>query len=310
MSNTLTRLIKEPLIQFLLIGTCIYGAYAVFAPPEAVDQDTLVRVDANRINSFVAQWTARWNRPPTRNELDGIINNYVREEILYRQAVIMGLNQDDPINRRRMAQRLEFLTSDIARLVEPEEGELEVYFEDNIELFSDPDHFSFIQIFFDPDKRDETTLDDAATALAELQAIGVPDPAAIEAGDQLMLENYFDSVTELEIRKRLGSGFTDEFLTLEPGIWHGPVLSGFGVHLVYILERVPAPRPILADMRAAVLDEWHRDRLKDFNEQFYEALKARYEIIIEDADLAPGSVLQVGEAATEPGEVPAAQVDE
>ena len=126
MSNRLTRLFTEPLVQFLIIGACIYGAYALFGTPEEDFRDTTIRVDANRIEAFIGQWEGRWNRPPTRQEIDGIIQQYVREDILYRQAVAMGLNEDDPITRRRMAQKLEFLTADLAMMKQPAEGELEL----------------------------------------------------------------------------------------------------------------------------------------------------------------------------------------
>jgi peptidyl-prolyl cis-trans isomerase C len=292
------RWLKEPLIQFLLIGACIYGAYGLFAPPEEGDLDATVLVDANRINGFAAQWQSRWNRPPTREELDGLINSFVREEILFRQAVAMGLAEDDAVFRRRMAQRLEFLTSDLARLVEPDEAELERYLQDNIEQFSASDQISFVQVFFDPDARGDATLDDANIVLATLREAGVPDPATVTAGDRFMLPNYFDAATELEVRKRLGGGFAEPLMALEPGAWHGPLLSGFGVHLVYVFEHVQAPTPLLAEVRDAVLEEWQQQQMKTFNEQFYQGLKQRYEVIIEDDALAPGSILQPGQGAT------------
>ena len=292
MSNSVTRLFKEPLIQFLLIGACIYGAYGLFAPPEESDLDTTVVVDANRINGFVAQWSSRWNRPPTKEELDGLVNSYVREEILYRQAVAMGLDEDDPVTRRRMAQRLEFLTSDLALVVEPDEAELERYFQDNIDQFRAPDLISFIQVFFDPDARDDNTLDDANEVLAELKTAGVPNPETLQAGDSFMLPGYFESATELEVRKRLGGGFTESLIELEPGVWHGPVLSGFGVHLVYVFEKVQASTPVLADVRPQVLEAWQREQMDTFNKKFYEGLKDRYTVIVEDDELTPGSLLE------------------
>jgi len=285
-------LFKEPLIQFLLIGACIYGAYGLFAPPEESDLDTTVVVDANRINGFVAQWSSRWNRPPTGEELDGLVNSYVREEILYRQAVAMGLDEDDPVTRRRMAQRLEFLTSDLALVVEPDEAELERYFQDNIDQFRAPNLISFIQVYFDPDARGDSTLDDANKALKELKTAGVPDPGTLQAGDSFMLPGYFASATELEVRKRLGGGFTESLIELEPGIWHGPVLSGFGVHLVYVFEKLQAPAPVLGDVRPQVLEAWQREQMDTFNKKFYEGLKDRYTVIVEDDGLAPGSLLE------------------
>lgn len=157
MSFKLPRLFSEPLIQFLIIGACIYGAYAWFGAPEEDFRDTRVHVDSARINAFISQWESRWNRPPTRDELDGLIQSYIREDVLYRQAVEMGLNEDDPITRRRMAQKLEFLTSDLAMMVQPAEGELEAYFNENSELYRAPDRMTFSQVYFDPDARGNTT---------------------------------------------------------------------------------------------------------------------------------------------------------
>ena len=153
MSNKFTRLFTEPLIQFLIIGAAIYGAYAMFATPEENFRDTLVHVDSNRINGFISEWEARWNRPPTSEEIDGLIQSYIKEDVLYRQAVAMGLNEDDPITRRRMAQKLEFLTSDLAMMVQPADGALEQYFNDNSEAYLAPDRMTYSQVFFDPDSR-------------------------------------------------------------------------------------------------------------------------------------------------------------
>jgi peptidyl-prolyl cis-trans isomerase C len=128
--------------------------------------------------------------------------------------------------------------------------------------------------------------------LVQLQEAGVPDPETLEAGDQLMLQNHFQSVPELEIRKQLGSGFADVVMELEPGRWHGPVLSGFGVHLVYVFNHLQAPPPVLSDeLRPLVQDGWMAEQMQDFNEKFYDALKSRYHIVIEDNNLASDAVL-------------------
>jgi len=291
MRDKLRNLAKEPLIQFLLIGACIYGAYAWFGTPdEDVTDDTII-VDAARIDSFIGQWQRRWNRPPTRRELDGVINAFVREDILYRAALAMGLDQDDPITRRRMAQKLEFLTNDIALFKEPVPGELERYFEDNQARYRDPDLITFSQVFFDPDAREDATLDDAAEMLAQLQVVGEPDPATLTAGDRFMLQNYFSAASELEVRRQLGTGFTEAVMQLEPGQWHGPVLSGFGVHLVYVYQLAVAPAPEFEDVQQQVLENWQSEQQEDFNETFFESLKSRYEIVI--AEPPAGAVLEI-----------------
>ncbi len=282
MQSRLIQLAKEPLIQFLLIGACIYGAYALYGAPDEDTSDRTITVDAARIEGFISGWQSRFNRPPTERELDGMISQFVREDIFYREAVAMGLDKDDTITRRRMAQKLEFLTKDIARLKEPIEGELEQYFEENKVMYRQPDLITFSHVFLDPDVRDERTLDDAAVLLAELQSAGEPDAEMLDVGDRFMLQSYYPEKSELDVRRQLGSGFAASVMQLEPGQWHGPVLSGYGVHLVYVYDFQAAPAPVFDEVRDSVLDNWTVAQQEQFNEQYFESLKGRYDIVIED----------------------------
>ena len=308
MSNNLSRLLKEPLLQFLIIGAFIYGAYALFGVAEEDFRDTTILVDSNRINAMISQWEKRWNRLPTRAEIDGLIQAYVREDVLYRQALAMGLNEDDPITRRRMAQKLKFLTSDLSQMQQPQEGELEQYFADNAESYRGLDTISFIHVFIDPDKHGDATLDDAAELLAQLQTAGPPDAGTIQAGDRLMLQNSFSRATELDIRRQLGSGFAEVVMELEAGQWHGPVLSGYGVHLVYVYDFVEAPPAVFEDVQAQALEAWHAQRREQFNADFVESLKSRYQIVIDElpADrLLDSRIKTTGEDAAEANPVKA-----
>jgi hypothetical protein len=312
LANRLLSLAREPLLQFLLIGACIYALYGWAGTPADEGQDSAIVVDAARVEAFVDQWAKRWNRPPTRQELDGVIDAYVRDEILYRQAVAMGLDQDDPVTRRRMAQKLEFLTSDIALLREPAPGELEQYLENNQARFRDPDLISFRHVFFDPDLRDESIFDAADAALSRLRAAADPDAAALGEGDRFLSQSEFSEAAPIDVRRQLGSGFADALIELEPRLWQGPVLSGFGVHLVYVHEILEAPPAKLEDVRQVVLEDWQRVQQDQFNEEFYQSLKSRYEVVI--AEPPTGKVFEVpasgaGEttraSAEPPADVPA-----
>jgi hypothetical protein len=274
------KLLKEPLIQFLVLGACIYGGYALFG---AVDDDAgeyVIVVDEARVQGFISAWQGRMNRPPTQQELDGMIDQYLKEEILYREASAMGLGENDPITRRRLAQKLEFLTKDIARLKEPAEGELEQYFADNIDQYREPDLITFTQVFFDPDKRDETTLEDAEAALVVLGERGEPDGDVKDLGDRFMLQSYYPQKSELDIRRQFGAGFSGPVMQLAPGQWHGPVLSGYGVHLVYVYSLQLAPEPVFADVQEHVFEDWQTEQQDEFNAAYFEGLKSRYEIIM------------------------------
>jgi hypothetical protein len=281
------KFLREPLVQFFFIGMCIYGAYALYGTSEEDFENNTIVVDSGRIDLFISAWEQRWNRPPTKQELNGLINQFIREDIFYREAIAMGLDKDDPITRRRMAQKLKFLTRDIASLKEPANGELERYFEENKDQFKADDLITFSHVFIDPDKRGEATLDDARLLLSELQAAGSSDVNVSGLGDRFMLQNYYPQKTELEIRKQFGSGFATAVMQLEPGQWHGPVLSGYGTHLVYVYALDIAPLPVFEDVQASVLQDWQEEQQEEFNEAFFESLKSRYEIVIEDAVLVP-----------------------
>jgi parvulin-like peptidyl-prolyl isomerase len=165
---------------------------------------------------------------------------------------------------------------------QPSEGELEQYFQEKQASYRDPDTISFSHIFIDPDAREDATLDDAAEILAHLRAAGEPTEELLQLGDRFMLQNIFDSATELDIRRQLGSGFSEVVMELEPGQWHGPVLSGYGVHLVYVYDFIKAPPPVFENVQARVLEDWHVVKREEFNAQFLESLKSRYEIVIDE----------------------------
>jgi len=279
-------------MQFLLIGACIYAAYALFGASDDEQAQRTVNISEARIENLSAMWQKRWNRPPTEAELVGLVRAWLREDILYREGLAMGLDDDDHIIRRRLAQKLEFLTNDIVQMQEPDEAELEAYFSDNVEQFRAPDRVTFTHVFFNPDAREEATLDDAAAALTRLQAAGEPNGEVIDEGDRFMLQNYFAQASELDIRRSMGSGFADSVLQLEPGRWHGPVLSGFGTHLVYVYNFDAAPPPELAAVRDEVLNEWRREQTQKFDAEFLESLKSRYEIVIEGPESFVDSVLR------------------
>ena len=204
----------------------------------------------------------------------------------------MGLGENDPITRRRLAQKLEFLTKDIARLKEPTEGELEAYFEANKQNYRDPDLITFTHVFFDPDKRDTTTLTDAEAALAVLRERGEPEGDVKDFGDRFMLQSYYPQKSELDIRRQFGVGFSEPVMLLAPGQWHGPVLSGYGVHLVYVYAFLQAPEPVFADVEERVFEDWQAEQQENFNAEYFASLRSRYEIVVEVQSAEPQNSVQ------------------
>ena len=280
------KLLREPLVHFMFIGAVIYLLYGAFAEPVPEADDKTVVVSAGEIEWMQASWQKRWNRPPTAEEFDGLIQQYIKETVLYREALTMGLNQHDQVIRRRLAQKLEFLAKDLVALTPPTEEELQTYFSEHEDRYQEPVLYTFTQVFIDPDKRGDATLDDAEVIKANLivQGDAVEDPGTM--GDDFMLQNYYPEKDQLEIQKLFGSGFSESLVELAPGQWHGPVLSGYGVHLVYVSNINEPPAVVFADVRERVEQDWRMERGEELNDKFYASLRDRYTIVIEEPEQA------------------------
>jgi hypothetical protein len=293
LGKTVLRFLREPLLHFVLIGAVVYLLYGAFAEPVPEADDKTIVVTAGEIEWMRTSWQKRWNRPPTPEEFDGLIQQYIRETVLYREALSMGLNQHDQIIRRRLAQKLEFLAKDLVALTPATDEELLVYFDTHRDRYQEPVLYTFTQVYIDPDKRGDATLADAEAIKAALIAQGDAIEDAGALGDDFMLQSYYPEKDPIEIQKLFGSGFAGSLLELKPGQWHGPVLSGYGTHLVYVSHvREPSP-PVFDTVRERVVEDWTTQRSEELNEQFYANLRDSYTVVIEEpaaeveADLAP-----------------------
>ena len=275
------KLLREPLVHFMFIGAVIFALYALFAEPVVEETDKTIVVTAGEIEWMQASWQKRWNRPPTAAEFDGLIQQYIKETVLYREALTMGLNKHDQVIRRRLAQKLEFLAKDLVALTPPSEAELQTYFDEHQARYQEPTLYTFTQVFIDPDKRGDATLADAEEIKATLIAKGDAIEDAGALGDEFMLQNYYPEKNPIEIQKSFGSGFTESLMALTAGQWHGPVLSGYGVHLVYVSHVSEPPGPLFAEQRERVTEEWKMDRGEELNEMFYANLREQYTVVIE-----------------------------
>lgn len=280
------KFLREPLVQFLFLGGMIYLAYGLLAPQTEEDTSRKIIVDNAKVQWMQSSWVKRWNRPPTKKELDGLIEQYIKETVLYNEALKMGLDKNDGVIRRRLAQQVEFIAKDLVVYTPPSEEDLKKYYEEHQENYTPDATYTFTQIYFDPDKRGNKTLDDANQVKEQLNKQGSLLQDVSNLGDTFMIDRYFEATSELEIRKNFGTGFTKELVKLEPGKWHGTILSGYGVHLVYMQEVVKPSVPSLSKVKEQVLQDWTNDKREELNEQFYEALKAYYTIVVEDDNVS------------------------
>jgi hypothetical protein len=285
LNNRLVRVLKEPLFHFVLIGAVIYGVYSIAgAEDEAADERTIT-ITAGEIKWMSDNWTSRWNRPPTREELDGLLRAYVQEQVLAKEAVAMGLDKGDTVIRRRLAQKLEFLTKDLLTPTDPDPQELAEWFDANQDRYRDPVLYTMTHIYLDPDSRDVQALEEAEIIRDELNAIdGLPENLN-DYGDPFMLQSYYPEHTEAELAKAFGSGFVETVKELEPGRWQAPVLSGYGVHVVLVSDRRLPEDPVFVDLEDRVRLDWAEETRDELNEQFIANLLDRYEVTIEETSV-------------------------
>jgi hypothetical protein len=268
---------KEPLLHFLIIGALIFVVFLIVNKDEVDVSGNKIVVTAADIGRLTAIWSKQWNRPPTEAELKGLVDAHIKEEVYYREALALGLDQDDAILRRRLTQKMEFLSNDLAELIQPDEAALNEYFLDNQEKYELPPRITFTHIYFSWDKRGEKVVEDAKSVLSGLDTLRAP-----EKGDSFMMQYDFVQETPFEVERLFGEDFAEELFTLETDAWQGPIRSGYGYHLIRISEKIEARLPELASVIDNVRTDFMFDQKKKVNKEVYERFKERYEIVIEE----------------------------
>jgi len=275
--HKMKKFYKEPLLHFLIIGSLIFVLFSIVNKDEIDVSGNKIVVTAAEIERLSANWSKNWNRPPTETELKGLVESYIKEEVYYREALALGLDQNDTILRRRLMQKMEFLSNDLAELNQPDESALNKYFLDNEDKYELPPRVSFTHIYFSLDKRGAKVVEDAKSVLTGLNALRAP-----ELGDTFMMQYDFVQETPFEVERLFGKGFTEELFTLETNTWQGPIESGYGLHLVRISKKVDSGMPELVSVVDKVRTDLMFEQRKKMNKEIYEKFKQRYEIVIED----------------------------
>ena len=274
----LRRILREPLVHFLVLGLGLLVLYGIFRPAEETRDDRIV-VSTAQIERLAALWQRQWRRPPTQQELTGLIESHIREEVLYREAQAIGLDRDDTVIRRRLAQKIEFLAQDLALQGSPPEAELRAFFEKNADKFGIPGRLSFSHVYVNRDQRGPEAESDAKQILDSLR--GGADPS--EQGDRFMLQGHYALRSSDEVARELGTAFSTAIFELPVGDWHGPIESGYGIHLVRVEEREEGFLPEFETVRTQVENEYTSVKRRETNETFYAKLREGYEIVIEES---------------------------
>jgi hypothetical protein len=278
------RLIREPLFHFLLLGAVIF-CLAGRVRNASIGAGEKIVVTQSEMESMVVGFSRTWMRPPTQGEMQGLVDDYVREEVLYREARAMGLDQDDVIVRRRMRQKFEFLAEDLGTHRSPTDQELEAYLQQHLDRFREEPRFSFEHIFLSREKHGASTEAEVKALLAELGSKNKDTIDIEKRGDTFLLPSRFEKTSAAETARLFGEDFATQLATIELGEWAGPIESSYGLHLVRVDARVPGAAPPLASVRDSVLRDFLNDRRKQELDAQYSKLRARYTVVVEPPEV-------------------------
>lgn len=276
------RVVTEPLLHFLLIGLLIFGLHSYIEKSVNPDDRNMIRVSPQMVNQIASTWERQWRRPPTDAELENLINSNIQEEVLYREALAMNLDQNDTIVRRWLVQKMDFLSRDMIPPVDPTDEDIKAYFESHQSDYVQPARISFTHIFFDADRRGLSAEDEAVAVLQQLNRADPVLDRAPQLGDRFMLNYDYTGQEPQDVRQYFGKDFADQLFELEQGRWQGPITSGYGLHLVRVTDRRdPEPaelETVYDDVQRTLIDE----RRQEANAAFYQALLAKYTVEIDE----------------------------
>lgn len=269
------RLLREPLLHFALIGLLLFVVYGWLNPADKAGERIVVTQAI--VDDLARQHQARWMRPASEQELSALIEAYVRDEILFREGVALGLDRDDPVIKRRVRQKLDVISEEQIAGAAPTDTELTAYLAQNPARFTRPAAVSFEQVFFDGSRPVAEVEREVANAKSALARGG--DPTRL--GQPTMLPRRADAASMELIKRDFGEVFAVQLEKLPLGEWTGPVASGLGAHLVRVSARTPAALAPLDDVRQQVAREWENERRDRSRTESYRKLRDSYTVVIE-----------------------------
>jgi len=279
MSNKrLQRFLREPLLHFGLIGILLFIGFELVSNNREMADEVIV-ISPGRVSQLKSQFESTWKRAPTATEIDKLIEGFVREEVYYRDALLLSLDKNDAVVRRRMRQKMEFLLDTGSYLAQPAAGELEAWYATNNRAYRQGERLAFEQIYFGEKPEAETI----ARTITTLNSTRDIDPGTF--GVSTLLPAHLGLSTADAVNNVFGKGFFKQLLQLPQETWAGPLVSSFGVHLVRVYDRVPGRTPDLSEIRGLVQKHWREAKAKEIRENDYLQRRSRFVIEIEREEL-------------------------
>jgi hypothetical protein len=274
------RFYRDPLIHFFILGLAVFGLHAILERETEVNVDDphLVEVSSADIEWMRTLFSKRMGREPTVQDLRGHLHQTIREQILSREAVALGLDEGDIVVRRRLAQKMEFLFNDISELVEPTEDELRAYYNENRQKYAIPAQLTFTQIYFNGENEGQERANQAVEMLINDK---VNPQAAVERGDPSILSSGCTDCSEREIKNRYGREFAAGIVNMETRSWKGPVKSAYGFHLVYVHNRKEEKLPAFQKITSQIRTDWMTTQREENTSKVYREIRSRYQVLVE-----------------------------
>lgn len=273
--SLLRKILAEPLVHFLVLGLALFVGFRFLSPDAGFEQKIIVT--EGTVAMLSQRHSSVWRRAPTQSELKTLVDNYVKDEILFREGVKMGLDRNDPVIQRRVLQKLEVISEELSSSSPPSDTELADYLNKNAERYVKPPIVTFRQVLFDPTRHGAELAAEFSAMLSELNAGG--DPARL--GDQSLLPAKEEAASLDQVARQFGEEFAQAVGALPVGSWQGPVRSGFGVHLVCVDAKIDGEPANLGDVRAEVERDWEYERRQRASETFYQSLRQDYDVVLE-----------------------------
>ena len=268
------KIVREPLFHFLLIGAFLFLLFHLINNSQQNSKEEII-IDTNELKGLTAKWEMQWKREPTQEELSNLILQNVRQEVFYQEALKMNLDHNDEIIKRRLSQKMEFLSNDLANLTQPNDAELETYFQEHSEKYMLPYSYSLYQLVFTYDNH-KNPVEALKTVMEVSNELSIQDLQ--NKGDQLPFPYHFKTTNSDALASQLGTVFSDNLENLELNKWVGPVSSGFGEHMVYITQRIAPRLPDLSSVKTLVLRDYQYEKQKEVNDAIFKTLKKNYRV--------------------------------
>jgi hypothetical protein len=281
----LGTIVREPLVQFLLIALALFAVNRfVNADRGGPDPSKRIELTVNDLRQMTMMWLAQGRPMPSEQQLRAMMEQRVGLEILSREAVTLGLDRNDEIVKRRLAQKMEFLFEDLGQLQDPTPAELKAWMEKNFYRFKSPPRISFHHLYFALDRHGGMARQNAQAALAKLGGVPAEPAGAAVSSDPFMFQDSYVDRTPESVAKDFGPSFAKGIFSLRPGSWAGPFQSGYGWHLVFVDAIVPERMPALSEVEPQVKADWLETRTREIKDKVLEEIRSRYTVILPALD--------------------------